>query len=142
MAPLAFPEIRRIPPLLRKAPETTIMSALPSESGISNALSWTFFLMPNVRPSGCRLSLSLNHQEALTYNRPSQELLVICLSGAWRSHRDPHARKGELTQYEGDGDELDVAVTIQSELLKNHLLFVREGHPGGGEGLGARMCRR
>ena len=35
MAPLAFPEIRQIPPLLHKAPETTITSALPSESGIS-----------------------------------------------------------------------------------------------------------
>ena len=136
MAPLAFPEIRQIPPLLHKAPETTITSALPSESGISCARSRTSFLMPNVSPSGCRLSIPLNHREALTCNWPSQELLVICLSGAWRSHRDPHARKGELTQHEGDGDELEVAVAIQSQLLKNHLLFICEGHPGGGRGWG------
>lgn len=136
MAPLAFPEILQIPPLLRKAPETTIMSALLSESGISSALSRTSFLMPNVSPSGCRLSISLNHREALMYNWPSQELLVICLSGAWRSHQDPHAQKGGLTQHEGDGDELDVAIAIQSQLLKNHLLFLREGHPGGGRGWG------
>lgn len=47
---------------------------------------------------------------------------------------DPDTRKRELTQHEGNGDELDVAIAVQSQLLKHHLLFLREGHP---EELGA-----
>lgn len=66
----------------------------------------------------------------MTLPLPLRLLAVPCLNQACSSHRDLDTRQRELTQHEGDGDELDVAIAIESQLLKHHLLFLREGHPG------------
>lgn len=69
----------------------------------------------------------------MTLPFPLQLLVVACLNQAWSSHLDLDTRQGELTQHEGDGDELDVAIAVESQLLKHHLLFLGEGHPGEAE---------
>lgn len=54
-------------------------------------------------------------------------------------HQTLNSRKGgvvvALTQNEGYRDELNVAVAVQSQLLKLLLLMIRENHSGVGEAL-------